>query len=48
MTVSFIADILLLLGKLSVAALCALLAFAMSDMQYYNDPVKYPETYLAR
>jgi len=46
-TVNFVGDILIFLGKVGVAAGCGLIAFGMSEISYYNDPTKYPDTYLA-
>eukprot|EP00879_Flechtneria_rotunda_P031872 GHRR01034925.1.p1 GENE.GHRR01034925.1~~GHRR01034925.1.p1 ORF type:complete len:121 (+),score=29.84 GHRR01034925.1:167-529(+) len=38
---------MLFLGKLGVAACCGVAAFAMSNLEYYNNPEKYPATYLS-
>jgi len=37
-TVNVVGDALLFLGKLAVASCCGVGAFALSNMQYYNDP----------
>lgn len=46
-TVNVIGDVLLFLGKVAVAAGCGLIAFGMSDLQYYTNPTNYPDTYLS-
>lgn len=38
--VNIIGDVLILLGKLCVAAACGLIAFAMSNGEYYNNAEK--------
>lgn len=48
MVVSVIGDLLLFLGKVAVAAGCGLAAFGMSELDYYTDPVRYPNTLLSR
>jgi choline transporter-like protein 2/4/5 len=47
-TVTIIGDVLLFLGKISVAASCGLIAFGMSETKYYTLPDEYPDTYLSR
>jgi choline transporter-like protein 2/4/5 len=44
--VNVVGDALLFLGKLGVAACCGVVAFAMSNLEYYNNQDKYPSTYL--
>jgi hypothetical protein len=34
-----VGDFMLFLGKLAIAACCGLVAFGLSNLQYYNDPV---------
>lgn len=48
LAVNFIGDILLFLGKVAIAAACGLIAFGMSELDYYNNAEKNPETYLSR
>ena len=48
LTVTIIGDILLVLGKISVAAACGLIAFGMSETKFFTSPEKYPDTYLSR
>ena len=48
LAVSIVGDFLLFLGKVAVAAGCGLTAFAMSELDYYTNPKKYPDTYLSR
>ena len=48
MAVNIIGDMLLFLGKLLVAATCGLAAFGMSELEYYSNANKYPDTYLSR
>jgi choline transporter-like protein 2/4/5 len=45
--VNIVGDSLLFLGKLSVAATCGVIAFAISNLEYYHNPAKYPSTYLS-
>ena len=45
--VNVIGDVLLWLGKLAVTASCGLVAFLMSDSDYYTDQDQYPDTYLS-
>jgi choline transporter-like protein 2/4/5 len=45
--VNVVGDALLFLGKLGVAACCGVVAFAMSNLEYYNNQAKYPSTYLS-
>lgn len=45
--VNIVGDALLFLGKLGVAACCGVVAFAVSNLEYYNNPDKYPSTYLS-
>jgi len=45
--VNVVGDALILLGKVAVAGGCGLIAFAMSNAEYYHDAEKYPDTYLA-
>lgn len=47
MAVNFIGDILLFLGKIAVAAASGVVAFAMTELDYYNNASKYPDTYLS-
>ena len=47
LAVNIIGDVLLFLGKILVAAACGLAAFGMSELQYYSDANKYPDTYLS-
>ena len=47
MAVNIIGDILLFLGKILVAAGCGLVAFGMSELSYYSNAEKYPDTYLS-
>ena len=35
------------MGKIAVTAACGLIAFGLSDMKYYTDPVNHPDTYLS-
>jgi choline transporter-like protein 2/4/5 len=46
-TVNVVGDALLFLGKLGVAATCGVVAFAMSNLAYYNDPANFPSTFLS-
>ena len=46
-TVNVVGDSLLFLGKLGVAAACGVVAFAMSNLAYYNDPANFPSTFLS-
>ncbi len=46
-TVSVVGDMLLWLGKITVAAAAGLAAFGMSELPYYTDGVKYPTTVLS-
>jgi hypothetical protein len=45
--VNIVGDALLFLGKLGVAAACGVVAFAISNIELYNNPDKYPSTYLS-
>jgi hypothetical protein len=45
--VNIVGDALLFLGKLGVAAACGVVAFAISNLEYYHNPDKYPSTYLS-
>jgi len=45
--VNIVGDALLFLGKLGIAACCGLVAFALSNLEYYNSLEKYPSTYLS-
>ncbi|KAK9804898.1 hypothetical protein WJX72_010746 [[Myrmecia] bisecta] len=45
--VSIVGDALIWLGKISVAAGCGLIAFLISDMKVYTDPVNHSSTYLS-
>lgn len=44
--VNFVGDMLIFLGKVAVAAAAGIVALAMCELNYYNDPVKHPDTYL--
>ncbi|GFR50844.1 hypothetical protein Agub_g13116 [Astrephomene gubernaculifera] len=44
--VNMISDILIFLGKISVAATGGIIAYAMTEAKYYNSQEQYPETYL--
>ncbi|KXZ44390.1 hypothetical protein GPECTOR_68g361 [Gonium pectorale] len=44
--VNLVADVLIFLGKISVAATAGIIAYAMTEAEYYNSVDKYPETYL--
>lgn len=35
------------LGKVAITAACGLLAFGLSDLTYYTDPVNHADTYLS-
>ena len=35
------------MGKIAVTAACGLLAFGLSDLTYYTDPVGHADTYLS-
>lgn len=35
------------LGKIAVTAACGLIAFGLSDLTYYTDPVNQPDSYLS-
>ena len=35
------------LGKVAVTAACGLIAFGLSDLKYYTDPVNHPDSYLS-
>lgn len=35
------------LGKIAVTAACGLIAFGLSDLMYYTDPVNHPDSYLS-
>ncbi len=35
------------MGKIAVTAACGLLAFGLSDLTYYTDPMGYADTYLS-
>lgn len=45
--VNIVGDALLFLGKLGVAGCCGIVAFAISNLEYYHNPDKYPSTYLS-
>lgn len=45
--VNIVGDAVLFLGKLGIAACCGVVAFAMSNLEYYNNMDKYPATYLS-
>ncbi|KAG1675670.1 hypothetical protein FOA52_002379 [Chlamydomonas sp. UWO 241] len=47
LTVSIVGDTLLFLGKIAVAATCGVCAFFLAELDYYNNPVEYPKTYLS-
>jgi len=47
-TVTIIGDVLLFLAKITVAAGCGLIAFAMAESKFYSDPEEYPENTLSR
>jgi len=40
--------VLLFLAKITVAAGCGLIAFAMAESKFYSDPEEYPENTLSR
>ncbi|KAG2493603.1 hypothetical protein HYH03_008120 [Edaphochlamys debaryana] len=44
--VNLVADVLIFLGKVSVAAVGGVVAYAMTEADYYTNPTKYPETFL--
>ncbi|CAG9467592.1 unnamed protein product [Pedinophyceae sp. YPF-701] len=44
--VNVIGGFLMWLGKLAVMGMCALVAFGLSDLDYYSDPDKHPDTVL--
>ena len=35
------------MGKIAVTAACGLIAFGLSDLKYYTDPVNHPDSYLS-
>lgn len=35
------------MGKITVTAACGLIAFGLSDLKYYTDPVNHPDSYLS-
>lgn len=35
------------LGKIAVTTACGLIAFGLSDLKYYTDPVNHPDSYLS-
>ena len=35
------------MGKIAVTAACGLLAFGLSDLNHYTDPVNHPDSYLS-
>ncbi len=45
--VNFAADIVLFLGKVTVAASCGLVAFGLAGLPYYSDAKNHPSTYLS-
>lgn len=45
--VNIVGDALLFVGKLGVAGCCGFVAFAISNLEYYNNSEKYPSTYLS-
>lgn len=45
--VNIVGDALLFLGKLGIAACCGVIAFAISNLEFYHNPDKYPSTYLS-
>ncbi len=46
--VNVVGDLLLFLGKITVAATCGVIAFAMSTLPMYTDPSEHPDTYIGR
>ncbi len=44
--VNVLGDVMLFLGKITVAAASGLIAFAMSTLPYYTDPTEHPDTYI--
>lgn len=44
--VNMVASVLIFLGKVSVAACAGVIAYAMTEAEYYNSPERYPDTYL--
>lgn len=47
LTVNIVGDTLIFLGKVAIAATCGVCAFFMAELDYYNNPAKYPKTYLS-
>lgn len=45
--VNIVGDALLFLGKLGIAAGCGVVAFGISNLEYYHNLDKYPSTYLS-
>mmetsp|Transcript_8104 Transcript_8104/g.16758 ORF Transcript_8104/g.16758 Transcript_8104/m.16758 type:complete len:786 (-) Transcript_8104:485-2842(-) len=46
-TVNIVGDTLIFLGKVAIAATCGVCAFFMAELDYYNNPVDHPKTYLS-
>ncbi|GLC34986.1 hypothetical protein PLESTB_001185800 [Pleodorina starrii] len=44
--VNLVADVLIFLGKVSVAAASGVVAYAMTEAKYYTSPEEHPDTYL--
>ncbi|GIL73734.1 hypothetical protein Vretifemale_3863 [Volvox reticuliferus] len=44
--VNLVGDVLIFFGKVSVAAACGVIAYAMTEAKYYNSPEEHPDTYL--
>ncbi|DBA73400.1 TPA: hypothetical protein ACH3X1_011440 [Trebouxia sp. C0004] len=45
--VNIMVDVVVWMGKIAVTAACGLLAFGLSDLTYYTDPVGHADTYLS-
>ena len=43
----FVVMVLCRLGKVAITAACGLLAFGLSDLTYYTEPVNHADTYLS-